>query len=497
MIALNISLKSRSTRQIGAALALGILLGYAALVLGPLLVLSGMMGLILLIVAFTNPEIVILVVLCFVSGLIPARFNPRISLLVAHLQGSDLLLIGLLSVVVFRSLTDKTFRYVKTPLDTPLLLFYGAVVVAVGTCVFRFGINFSDATSEARILMYYLIFFAVTNLVRTRTQLLRLIQGVFSISLLVATTMILQTVLGRSLLLMDGSILRSGERLIRFFHPGTTAIYITLITLICDMALRKHVRCRWLRPLQLLVLGLGLLLVLDRNLLISGTVSLVVSILILRESQRSRLAGNLLLAAGIAVGVAGAFVISENKSLVLFAPKYLITFLDRMSRMFSGAILTSEENLLPRWVEIRYAWAHIVEHPIFGIGLWNTYRPPFEVGDTLRRYIHNAYVWIWLKTGLLGLVPFLWLSVRFLWRGFQHWRDVQDDFLRAASLGFTLAYLGMMISNLVAPFFVQDWSLAIFGVMLGINELIFAHNEATDKHKEGALHGVQQTTTTG
>lgn len=155
--------------------------------------------------------------------------------------------------------------------------------------------------------------------------------------------------------------------------------------------------------------------------------------------------------------------------------------------MFSATILTSEETLVSRWDEIRYAWAHIVEHPIFGIGLYRRYRPPFYVGDTLTRHVHNSYVSIWLKTGLLGLVPFLWLSVHFLQRGFRYWRDVRDRFLRAVTLGHTLAYLGMMISNLVGPTFVSNWSLAVFGVILGINEVILREIEPQQIAREGAV----------
>jgi cell division protein FtsW (lipid II flippase) len=97
--------------------------------------------------------------------------------------------------------------------------------------------------------------------------------------------------------------------------------------------------------------------------------------------------------------------------------------------------------------------------------------------------IHNAYLSIWLKTGLLGLLSFLCLSFRFLVRGLRHWRDAQDGFLRAVTLGFALAYLAMMISNLVTSSFVNHWNLAIYGVILGINEVVFAHNWAHSEFK--------------
>jgi len=487
MTAFDGALKSRSIHQVSAALALGIILGLAALVPGPSLVLSGMMGLIVLVAAFTNPEIVILVVLCFVLGLIPARFNPYLRLAGRGFFVSDLVLMLLLAVVIFRLIADKEFRYRKTPLDAPLLLFCAAVVIAMGTAIVNRGIKFSDTTYEARMPMYYLIFFAVTNLVRSRVQLLRLVRGVLLIGLLVAGAMIVQASLGRSALLMDEFVLRAGE-LTRSFHPGAPTAYTALTVLICDMTLRKHHRYQLLRPLLVLVLGFGLFLTVSRNLLVSGAVSFAALVLVLRRFHWSRLAENLGLVACIAVGLTGLLVLSARESLVL---EYSTAYVGRLTSVFSGTVLTSRETLVPRWAEIRYAWEHIVQNPVFGIGLETSYRPPFFQGDPLTSYIHNVYVWIWLKTGLLGLIPFLWLCACFLRRGFRHWRDSPDGFFRAATLGLTVAYLGTMVSNLVAPSFVQNWSLAIFGVILGINESIRMGSEAIDK--EGNVHGIQYT----
>lgn len=492
---INATLESGATRRIGAALALGIILGFAVLALDPPLILSGTMGIILLVAAFTNPEIVILVVLAFVSGLIPTRFNFPNRLPIGTFHVSDLLLIWLLSVVVIRLLAGKGFSYVTTPLDKPVLLFFAAVLVAIGTSIFRFGIGFDLAQIEARRLMYYLIFFVVTNLIRTRLQLIRLVRGMLSIGLLVAGTAIIQGGLGGSVSLIDESFLRGGRLVSLKFHPGLPAVYIVLVVLTCDLALRKNRQLELLRALQVLVLFLGFFLSFERSFFISYAIILTALFLILRQSQLSRLVASLLLVTWIAVGVVGVLGLSGYSSLVL---DYSTGILARIASIFSDTILTSGETLVSRWVEVQYAWARIVENPALGIGLWNPYRPPLYERDTITHYVHNAYVSIWLKTGLLGLIPFLWLCVRFLQRGFQHWREEGDGFLRAVVLGFTLAYLGMMINNLTAPYFVQDWSLAIFGVILGINELILMHSKAaTAKHWKGAQYGRERTTAAG
>jgi O-antigen ligase len=486
---IDLSSKSSFAWQAGAALSFGILLGTASLVFGPTLVLMGLSGVLLICLAFMTPEIVVLIILAFVLELIPRQFNISISLFVGHFFVTDLLLVILLSIVLVRLLADKSFRLVRTPLDIPLLLLCGATIVGLVTAVRNHGITFSHATPEARVFVsYFLIFFIITNLIRTRSQLARLIYGIVIIAMLIACTMVIQAMLGRSYLIFSEASSVQGEGLVRLFNPGFILCYITLIVLVCDMTLRKDYRFHSVHYLLILLLGLALLTTVARNLLVSGSIGIVVLVAILRKSELSRLAINLLIVTGIALfGITVLMMLGGGDRLL----QYSTAFLDRISSMFSGTILSTHENLLFRLNEIKYAWQQIIKHPILGIGLQTLYRPAFYEGDRLTNYLHNAYLSIWLKTGLIGLISFLWFSLRFLLRGLRHWRDSQDSFFNAAILGFSLAYLGMMFSNLVAPTFVQDLSAMTFGVIMGINEVILSQSGTNIKSKQGGLHNVQ------
>ena len=143
-----------------------------------------------------------------------------------------------------------------------------------------------------------------------------------------------------------------------------------------------------------------------------------------------------------------------------------------------------------RWrlMETDYGLKSIAAHPLLGIGLGRFYRPTvaddFYISGVagsigLRWYMHNAYLWVWVTTGLVGLLPFLLLYGLAIWRGLRHWRRVGDARLRATALGITLGLLGQAMTNVVAPNFVQSWSLATFAVLLAVNELIFRFEGAT------------------
>jgi O-antigen ligase len=295
--------------------------------------------------------------------------------------------------------------------------------------------------------------------------------------------MVIQAILGRSAFLFQGWQVQGGE-LIRLFNPGGVLIYIALIVLVSGMALRKDHRYSSVHYLLILLLGFADLVTLSRNDLVSGAIVLVLLLFILHKVELSRLATSLLGFAVIALFVIAVLTLLGKESLPL---QYVSAFIERTLRMTSSTILSSQENLSIRIEEIKYAWRQITQHPILGIGFFTSYRPVFSVYEKVSntRYLHNAYLSIWLKTGLLGFFSFLWLSLRFVRRGFQHWGNVHDSFLRAMTLGFTLAYLGLMISNLVAPNFVDGRSAMVFGVIMGVNEVTYMQSKGNIKLKKG------------
>lgn len=468
---------------VAAVLALGALLGLGVVLAGPLMAVAAAAGLVLVVLAFAYPEVVILVVLALASDLLPAQFNPFFDLPVGSLQASDALLLLLLGSVVLRVLVEPHFHLVRTPLDVPLLLFLGAVVLGFGVAVLGFGVNFSDATYEARMLAYYLLFFPITNLVRSRAQRLRLAGGLVVVGLLLSLLMLTTAALGS----MPGYSERwalEEQGVARVFHPGFTVVYVALMVVLGYGALwqassqsstfeRLLLGRREVRWVVVTILSLGLLSTLARNVVVAGAVSFVLLFVLLCRAERSRLLSSLAVVAAIIVfAIVALLALGQAGWLLDYADLYL----DRIGRMFSPAIIAEGENLQPRWAEMRYAWDKLQAHPVLGIGLYNAYRPPFYEGEpaTLRHFLHNAYLALWIKTGLPGLLAFLWLSALFVARGVRRGRRVQDRPQRAVVLGSVAAFVGLLLSNLVAPSFVQPGSLAVFGLILGLNEVILA-----------------------
>jgi O-antigen ligase len=164
-------------------------------------------------------------------------------------------------------------------------------------------------------------------------------------------------------------------------------------------------------------------------------------------------------------------------------------YADRMGSIFQTASNDRADSSLEwRVMENYYAQQSVREHLWLGIGPSGVYRPPFEIEVQANEYpinwyVHNSYLWIAVMMGLAGLVPFLWLSFQFILRTLWRWTELRDDEFVGVYIGFGTGYLGMMISNIVAPNFVQSWALIIYPVAMGVNEVIYRLNQ---QEKEAA-----------
>jgi hypothetical protein len=78
-----------------------------------------------------------------------------------------------------------------------------------------------------------------------------------------------------------------------------------------------------------------------------------------------------------------------------------------------------------------------------------------------------------MRLGLVGSVPFIWLTVSCLIRGFRNWKKVQDPFLRVLCIGLTVGYVGILMNALFDPLFLNSRGAISIPIIWGINEVIY------------------------
>lgn len=112
-----------------------------------------------------------------------------------------------------------------------------------------------------------------------------------------------------------------------------------------------------------------------------------------------------------------------------------------------GELDVSGISNLYRLMEWKESLKRIKEKPILGYGFG--YRLTFFDLFTKRRvstwFVHQNYLLMALKIGLLGLISFVWVSLVFLKKGICALRNIKDPYDKGTILGFATNYLQLMI----------------------------------------------------
>lgn len=93
---------------------------------------------------------------------------------------------------------------------------------------------------------------------------------------------------------------------------------------------------------------------------------------------------------------------------------------------------------LVSWAKARGVIYH---HPLFGTGYWSTrFLSVFGFST-----VHSWYITILLETGILGLLGFIWICWAILFNVFLLFRETQDEFYQALSIGYFIGFIGVLV----------------------------------------------------
>lgn len=487
------AVRARTPVAIGqAAVVLGVLvicvLGGATIAFLPWwFVLAFLILPLLAVVGYLRPEIAIIGLWILMSGLVPAALTPRLPLGPGLVKGQELALFLLFSLALLKALRAKPLGAYWVWLR-PVMFFLGLAGLATAVGMFISNSPYKDVLQDARNMAGWLMVFVLVYLVRTQSQLDRLFTGLISCGALVAIAVIAQFLTGRTFLqdapvqqlvtLSEGvsDVIRSG---------AGGGIYIMIFSLLLLLGGVLTKTARWYIALPLMVLlTAGLVVTFGRGLWIAAVIA---SLLLAYQVQRWEGLVKLVLLGGLSL-VLGLAALTAVK------PRTVEATIDR-------ALSTTRESLDPdttlgwRAEETRYALQRIGERPLVGIGFGTPYKPLVrlngrtvtEQDEYLTRYIHNAYLGLWLKMGIFGLVFAAWLSWGTVSRALNLLASVKTPRSKVQVAAVLCGFLVILMISFTQPEWLTQPGVAFVGLMLGSLICIhrIAHSEnappATDK----------------
>lgn len=220
-------------------------------------------------------------------------------------------------------------------------------------------------------------------------------------------------------------------------------------------------------------LFLGPIIVIYLGWLISELKNLKTTILKLLIIIPSLLAILFTFSQGTWLGLAAALIFilffgwSKKVTTSVVITLIILTLILPMTRQIILPLITFQDAAgQNRLALAKISWDYLSTSPknfIFGSGIGgfaqiqNQARDPLKMEALL--YPHNIFLNFWLEIGLLGLLAFIWLMIKFFQAGFKNYKLKTKNY-NLITLGLTAAMVAIIIHGLVdVPYFKNDLAI--------------------------------------
>ena len=132
-------------------------------------------------------------------------------------------------------------------------------------------------------------------------------------------------------------------------------------------------------------------------------------------------------------------------------------------RLVSTGYVTRDVSFLSRLSEAEVVVNTIISNPIVGQGLGTFFRfhDPIQKSMYETWYVHNGYLFLWMKTGLMGLAAFLLAYLAIIKTGWRIYKSDPTTFDAHLAAGIASVLVAMLVVSLTSPQFITRDSILI------------------------------------
>jgi len=240
-------------------------------------------------------------------------------------------------------------------------------------------------------------------------------------------------------------------------------------------------KIRWSRAvlaLHVAFLGLALVLTYTRAQWIASGIALLLICAFLPRTTRRSL-GRLLLVLAPVLALSVWLVGSELVPLGGAGVAQALT--SRVTSVFTVGDTLDSASLGWRIFELDAATRSLFQHPFLGVGLGNDYRDItllqgeasgwlWQLGGNSRltRFIHDSYLYVAVKMGILALGAFVWFCVAFLVSGTRSYLRMPDGSEKLIVLAIVSSFAGLLEWVVFEAHLMLTPGMTTLGLMVGL-----------------------------
>jgi O-antigen ligase len=389
-----------------------------------------------------------------------------------------------------------------------LIAFAGFAMFSALYALFYQSVNPTLIVGELRPAMYFAGCAIIAATIARRQQLTILLVGLFVIADLTAGAVILHqfariapSPVGVPLS-GDWQInpfgIGGGFGSVRVVPPGHVLMYLMANVAFCLML--RPPKIRWSRTvlaLHVAFLGLALVLTYTRaQWTASGIALLLICAFLPRTTRRSL--GRLLLVLAPVLALSVWLVGSELVPLGGTGMAQALT--SRVTSVFTVGDTLASASLEWRIFELDAATRSLFQHPFLGVGLGNDYRDItllqgeasgwlWQLGGNSRltRFIHDSYLYVAVKMGILALGAFIWFCVAFLVGGTRSYLRMPDSSEKLIVLAIVSSFAGLLEWVVFEAHLMHTPGMVTLGLMVGLVAVVGSRfrldQNVGDKHQ--------------
>jgi len=384
-------------------------------------------------------------------------------------------------------LSEKKMLFTKTSINIPIFSF---LLCSLAASFYSAHIKNSLETVLHNYLTYFIIFFCMINTIRSQEQINRIVKAMLITCGLVCA----YGVYGY----YTGIAIRDERLVATFEYHSRIAKYISLLLpiAVCLFFWYKDKLSRLSLSLFVILCSFSLVLTMNRT----SWVAIFIAMIFIGFATQKKL----LMA--VFIGVCGL--------LIFILPTKFITHATTITQV--NKFFTSKKILGERLLCWKASIAIIKEHPVLGIGpgkknfrdVYQQYRKKIKATEKQSKnekdpeqrqeiktqkknstrkvaslsHAHNIFLHVWVETGIVGLLSFLWLFATIFYAAIKSWRFSSGGYEKMLLLGITASLIAIFSHGLTDSFWKKPDALFLWYI-ISILFVVIHNMSITSKDK--------------
>lgn len=389
-----------------------------------------------------------------------------------------LCLLAAIGCWVARMISERRILFTKTALNIPIFSFFLCSLFAALHSKY---LKYSFHTVREDYFTYFIMFFCMVNTIRGQEQIQRIVKAMLITCGLVCAYGLYAY--------YTGIAVHANRLVATFEYPSRIAKYISLLlpAAVCLFFYYKNISTRLYIVLLILICSFSLILTMSR----ASWVAIFITILFIFFAVKRKYLSF------IFIGVCALFICILPSKFIAHAKT-----ITQVKEFFSSEKILGERLLC--W---KASFSMIREHPILGIGpgsrafrdAYQWYGQEIKDKETQQKVIslkekenetipaqtekikikkkkrvkkvdklshpHNIFLHIYVGTGIVGLLTFLWLFATVFYKAVKSWRLLTMGYDKMLLLGITASLISIFLHGFTDSFWKKPDALFLWYII--------------------------------